>query len=40
MMEFKHRDRPGCGESVLKPTVVVKSSPRAEDLSFNEFKEY
>ena len=40
MMSFEHRDCPGCGESVLKPTVVMKSSPRAEDLTFVELKEY
>ena len=39
-MSFKHRDCPGCGESVLNPTVVMKSSPRAEDLTFGELKEY
>ena len=39
-MNFEHRDCPGCGESVLKPRVVMKSSPRAEDLTFNELKEY
>ena len=40
MVSFKHRDCPGCGESVLNPTVVMKSSPRAEDLTFDELKEY
>jgi len=39
-MEFKQRKCPGCGESVLKPTVVMESSPHAEDLTFNELKEY
>ena len=40
MMSFEHRDCPGCGESVLKPTVVMKSFPRAEDLAFVELKEF
>ena len=39
-MTFQHRDCPGCGESVSKPKVVMKSSPRAEDLTFVELKEY
>ncbi len=40
MVSFKHRDCPGCGKSDLNPTVVMKSSPRAEDLTFDELKEY
>ena len=39
-MGYYHRDCPGCCESVSKPKVVMKSSPRAEDLTFAELKEY
>jgi len=40
VVNFNHRDCPGCGKSALNPTVVMKSSPRAEDLTFGELKEY
>jgi len=39
-MSFAHRDCLGCGESVLKPTVVMDPSPCAEDVLPDESVNY